>query len=490
MQRQITGLQSLDKSPERPQNIKTNEEQNKENLQPDDHHCNQPKNQKVEVIPVQISEVDLNSGDVLFDSSLHSLDLTKLLNESIFGKVTLSIYEIRKDFDESTRRKLVDLIITSLLSKTDPLNQPIQYKNHHFDELANKIIGLFPSETKEIYYVAPHTEGSQQKISKGKLVDAYRNRLRQLKKAGLHRGRKRKIEETEGESDSIDTENKRVCTVHQDWLRHNTAPWESVVEHWNASRALRQSDFHKAIGNVNSIIEAWPVVKQPLGYTLLESDYNYMFNDGLSIYSEWPMLSTKLENLMRSEIKEKAYIPFLDNLKDSDITPDSRDAILLSLLPVICPPSTVVRLAKGSWKPSCAESINGFILHVKVPGDLEMARDQQREKMAKIKQPLQPYVIVLGPRLSAIEHSYVNVDETLYLVESPLKAVDICYKIFQVLNATYPPQSEQVWLFLQKYVYKRTTRWDKQVKSVIILTGKLNQAKKENSRSGEPESQN
>ena len=81
--------------------------------------------------------------------------------------------------------------------------------------------------------------------------------------------------------------------------------------------------------------------------------------------------------------------------------------------------------------------------------DLENERNKRIEWMAKYNVSLQPYVIIVGPRLESIQASYINVDKTLYKVDSPFKAVDICYKIFQVFNAKYPPESEQVWLLLQ-----------------------------------------
>jgi len=59
-------------------------------------------------------------------------------------------------------------------------------------------------------------------------------------------------------------------------------------------------------------------------------------------------------------------------------------------------------------------------------------------------------------------------------MENALKTVDILFKIFQVLIlillfVKYPPACEQVWLFIQTYVYGRTTKWDKNDKSVMNL---------------------
>ena len=58
------------------------------------------------------------------------------------------------------------------------------------------------------------------------------------------------------------------------------------------------------------------------------------------------------------------------------------------------------------------------------------------------KLPLLPYAIMVGSNLKAISASYINLDKILFNVDSPFKAVDTCYKIFHVLNAMYPPESE------------------------------------------------
>lgn len=57
--------------------------------------------------------------------------------------------------------------------------------NHEWESLSKKIVQAFPTELAGAYYVAPLTEGPSQKISKGKLVDRFRNNLRLLKTAGL-----------------------------------------------------------------------------------------------------------------------------------------------------------------------------------------------------------------------------------------------------------------------------------------------------------------
>jgi len=57
--------------------------------------------------------------------------------------------------------------------------------------------------------------------------------------------------------------------IHFSWLKYNTSPWFLVQNHWNNSRVLRQEHIAKLHGNVHRFFEEWPVLKQPLGYTLI-----------------------------------------------------------------------------------------------------------------------------------------------------------------------------------------------------------------------------
>lgn len=69
-----------------------------------------------------------------------------------------------------------------------------------------------------------------------------------------------------------------------------------------------------------------------------------------------------------------------------------------------------------------------------------------------------------------IKSSYIVVEDITYAVkESPVVAMDICFKIFHSLNAKYPEPCEVIWLFIQKAVYNITTKFDKNFVTVSEL---------------------
>jgi hypothetical protein len=55
---------------------------------------------------------------------------------------------------------------------------------------------------------------------------------------------------------------------------------------------------------------------------------------------------------------------------------------------------------------------------------------------------------------------YIRFYDVSYKVPTILKSIDITFKIFQVLNLSYPMESNNVWLFIQKQLFKITTPYD------------------------------
>lgn len=93
--------------------------------------------------------------------------------------------------------------------------------------------------------------------------------------------------------------------------------------------------------------------------------------------------------------------------------------------------------------------------------------------MAAMGLTVQPFIIFVSESLIHSPACYVSVDQILYNVESPLKAVDVCFKGIHALNASYPPECMQIWMLIQKGVYFITTKFDKQISSVNVILSAL-----------------
>lgn len=66
------------------------------------------------------------------------------------------------------------------------------------------------------------------------------------------------------------------------------------------------------------------------------------------------------------------------------------------------------------------------------------------------------------------------VNNIYYKLETPLKAVDVCFKSFFALNLHYPMECEQIWLFIQNYFYDIKLESDKNFVFIKTLMNDLN----------------
>jgi hypothetical protein len=65
---------------------------------------------------------------------------------------------------------------------------------------------------------------------------------------------------------------------------------------------------------------------------------------------------------------------------------------------------------------------------------------------------VQPYVVIVGNQELNSNDSigyYTVINDIYYKLETPIKALDICFKSFHTLNLHYPQEAEQIWWFIQ-----------------------------------------
>jgi len=93
----------------------------------------------------------------------------------------------------------------------------------------------------------------------------------------------------------------------------------------------------------------------------------------------------------------------------------------------------------------------------------------------------QPTIAVIGSPEEP-EQYLVVVDGFFYDVPSIMKAVDVAFKSFFALRVHYPPESRHIWLFLQKYVYKLSTKDDPKIGGTLDIGTKYKNFCAERSR--------
>lgn len=154
------------------------------------------------------------------------------------------------------------------------------------------------------------------------------------------------------------------------------------------------------------------------------------------------------------------YLFFLENEEISNL------AVLLCLPFLIGISISKGKKAKLQWRPSKVEMRDGFITHVLSSAEVKETISRRRDKLVGLGQTLQPFVLIVGASLKEISNYFVIVDNTFYRLNSILSAVDCCFKIIITLNAKYPSESEAIWYFIQKGLYKLNTPLDKNFTAV------------------------
>jgi len=71
-----------------------------------------------------------------------------------------------------------------------------------------------------------------------------------------------------------------------------------------------------------------------------------------------------------------------------------------------------------------------------------------------------PQVVAIGDSLDSIDTFYVFVDSFTYVLDSPLKALDVAFKSFQALDAEYHKECQREWHFIEQAIYDLSASQD------------------------------
>lgn len=136
------------------------------------------------------------------------------------------------------------------------------------------------------------------------------------------------------------------------------------------------------------------------------------------------------------------------------------DAVLIMTF-IACIPVTTYITAHETKKRkvNCTikEMQDSFLILIDNAFDLETEIAKLRRDVKTQKSTLQPCLIALGQNLFDSQHFYTFCDGILYKFNSIIAALDICFKLFFVLNLEYPCKSHNVWTFFEKNIFELKT---------------------------------
>lgn len=164
--------------------------------------------------------------------------------------------------------------------------------SNRFRELADEINQIFLHEKPEIYYVSyVKNPGGHPKAAGGKLWGTYNYMRRNFRKFGLisssskNRTETGSVDHAEGFADVEGTyyflyygESTtciyKIFAEDLKWLKNNSQPFTLVQEKWRNTTQARTDQFPETI---SAYFKLYNVLNNPLGYLLLETDFNNVY---------------------------------------------------------------------------------------------------------------------------------------------------------------------------------------------------------------------
>lgn len=232
----------------------------------------------------------------------------------------------------------------------------------------------------------------------------------------------------------------------------------------------------------------FPALKQVNGYELLCIDFNFLhpekehffatnivlLSDGLLEEAKKRKDTSKVTEVQKglSEV-----LALLDPSKVNITSSRVKSVIAICTLPYVMNIAPSSRKTKKSKVHTFTreERRDSFITHISSEEDIGTTILSRQEKYSQFgAHTLQPYIITVGSDLLNVTKAVIVINNTKYELRSLVEAVDVLFKIFIATNTCYPEESYDVWMFIQKGVYKMSTAYDRVTKPVSVLLDLLN----------------
>ncbi|XP_045460500.1 uncharacterized protein LOC123670948 [Harmonia axyridis] len=417
-------------------------------------------------IVFNITPTPVLSSIIIGDNTFH---LEQLLQNSLMGRAIIELYRTNGQLSTTCQSYLVELIVQHLINI-----QPFRrLTNEDFRRLSKHIVELFPGELHQVYFTSPikkrNSKDNKSGVARGKLVDKYRNRLTFLRKSGIISAKytdKEEINTPEPNERNLEDDDFEEDLV---WLIHNREPWGEVINKWSQTFEYRKQLIRQDI-EFQEILQKFPIIKNPLGYTLIDIDFKRTFQPQYQlIFKKFEPIFHKLLELKKKNLNHGDLL-IVDLIQSEKINVESRHYYMLTLLASLLPQKSYGK--KGNiWHPRITDSVKGVIVHIKIPAEIEDTINSKRKFLSKYNLPLLPFVIIQGPSISEIENVYVVYNDIIYRCDGVLKAIDICFQIIHIFNLRYPYESENIWMFIQIGMYNLNTPYDK-IPNILDLVNK------------------
>lgn len=151
----------------------------------------------------------------------------------------------------------------------------------------------------------------------------------------------------------------------------------------------------------------------------------------------------------------------------------SEDCVAIFALHYLLPPAKIGS-KKSTWKPSIQDSIETVIIHAKEVGEVNQLIEEKKKKCLSNGTTLQPLIVIIGEQITSLEYFFIYIEDIKYKLSTFKKCFDILFKMYQVLNLKYPPESINVLTFIQKQIYNIDLNQDIKTPNLLDLITKFN----------------
>ncbi|XP_034935764.1 uncharacterized protein [Chelonus insularis] len=379
-------------------------------------------------------------------SSRNSQNEIKPILKCFRGRLILAEFNLKNTIN---RRLLTSVIIESELENS----KKFKITAERFKKLTKDLVELFPDEEEDLYYT-PWTKGTNGPIgARGLLYDKYINLRRTLFEL--------EILTSDSNIDQHEISNTNDILPLSDsllWLKNHIEPFSEVLLKWQESFKERLA-YHTE--RIDMYFNTFNVLKTPSAYLLFESDFKQIHKEAVDkLILKWPSVAKKIINISkkRKDYQVSQYLKTNNILLANDSDLGNIEIIALELLPLLL--GTINKKSKKSgkhWRPNITDIKQSFLFHAETIDELQPYIESKIRIYKQHKLTLQPFVVIIG-LLDNIESSFVVINDQRYVLPTPLKAIDTCFKIIHALNATYSVECEHVWEFLEKYIYEVTKK--------------------------------
>lgn len=140
------------------------------------------------------------------------------------------------------------------------------------------------------------------------------------------------------------------------------------------------------------------------------------------------------------------------NLIKENVSSDGSACVTFFLLHYILPPTKRITRKENNvvshHKFTVLDSINSFFLVGSTAIDLENKLKQKIDE----KLPIQPIIMITGTINDPVNIT-VYIDGNKYKFHSIVKAVEVCFKLFHILNLKYPVESILIQSFIEHFFF-------------------------------------